>query len=551
MSAAVFYTATLGFALGILLQTIFLFSMATTVWLLLLSFALALWWRVGRSTTGASAALLLSVLLCAVSVGSLRFLYSEMNLSGSARAEQVGESVTLEGVVVREPDVRERTTQLTVRVGEELILVRADRYVGVSYGDRVTVTGELEIPTEFTTDLGRTFNYEGYLRAQGVIYLISFADVTVLARGEGNLLISGLLSVKQAFIGELEGVLPEPQVGLAQGLLLGVKRGLGEELEADFRATGIIHIVVLSGYNVALVITFVLYGLAFLLPLRARLVVGLIAITTFAILVGLSATVLRASVMAALLLAARFFGRTYVIVRALVVAGILMLMVNQHLLVFDVGFQLSFVATLGLIVLAPWLQARFESVPAWLGTREFLTATVAAQLFVTPLLLYQIGEFSVVSVLVNVLVLPAVPVAMLLTFLTGLSAFVFVPLATVVAYPTYLTLSYIIMVAERFAALPFASVAVPAFPFVVVVAAYSLLAVVGYYLYQVRSVTARVHEQTERSTLLPDVSGWTIVEEAEFKTELLQRAVRKGAERNVGEGQTRPSPTTELPIFFR
>jgi competence protein ComEC len=302
-------------------------------------------------------------------------------------------------------------------------------------------------------------------------------------------------------------------------LLLGVKTGLGEEYEAAFRETGIIHIVVLSGYNIALVIAFVLYALAFCMPLRGRLVCGLIAIVCFALLVGLSATVVRASIMAALLLCAQLIGRTYDVVRALLLAGVLMLVHNPFLLVYDVGFQLSFMATLGLIVLAPWIEERLARVPTIFNVREYVTATIAAQVFVTPLLLYHIGQFSVVALLVNVLVLPMVPVAMLLTFCTGMIGFVSTSLAEIVAYPTYLTLSYIIYIADWFASVPFASFIVPTFSFWWVVGVYVCFASVWYWYMRVYrpGYVQKLYE--ERDSVTPQVRAWTIVEEEVFRSE--------------------------------
>lgn len=132
----------------------------------------------------------------------------------------------------------------------------------------------------------------------------------------------------------------------------------------------------------------------------------------------------------------------------------------------------------------------------WISVREFLVATLATQLFVLPILLYQVGEFSVVAVVVNVLVLPMVPAAMLLSFLTGLSAFIFPPLASVLALLTYVSLTYIIHLAEWFSALPLAAFVVPAFPFWFVPVGYALIA---WFIWRL-----------DRE---PDpLKGWTIVE---------------------------------------
>ena len=189
--------------------------------------------------------------------------------------------------------------------------------------------------------------------------------------------------------------LPEPEVSLGAGLLLGVKQALGTDLEADFRTAGIIHIVVLSGYNLMLVGIFISFLLSFFLSQRPRLICSMVAIVIFAILVGLSATVVRATIMALLMLFAGTSGKRYLVLRALMFAGLVMLLINPLLLVHDVGFQLSFMATLGLIVIAPLLQDKLASLPWQRVIKEYLLPTLATQIMVLPILLYQIGQFSV------------------------------------------------------------------------------------------------------------------------------------------------------------
>jgi competence protein ComEC len=408
--------------------------------------------------------------------------------------------IAFEGVVEREPDVRENVTQLYVESGGEIVLVMADPDIEVSYGDTVVVEGLLQEPASFETDLGRTFNYKGYLQARGVAYVVAFADVKKTGEGGKNPVIALLLSFKQSFMEKIEKAIPQPQAGLSEGLLLGVKQALGEDLEAAFRKTGIMHIVVLSGYNIMLVILFVMYVLSYLLPFKARIWFGLIAIVLFAAMVGFSATVVRASIMAALVLIAKQIGRTYTVIRSLLITGIVMVLINPYLLGFDVGFQLSFIATLGLILLAPCIEKYVKFMPTTIGLREFLTATIATQIFVTPMLLYHIGEFSVVSVLVNMLVLPMVPVAMLLTFAAGMAGFVSEAASIPIGYLAYLSLLYITWIAQFFAQLPFASFVVPAFPFAYVFLAYIPLAWV---LWKARA----------SQKLKDPLSGWTIVDE--------------------------------------
>jgi competence protein ComEC len=355
--------------------------------------------------------------------------------------------------------------------------------------------------------------------------VVSFANVQVVETGKGNMVLEYLLVFKHAFMQNIEAVIPEPYVGLSEGLLLGVKQGLGNDLEDAFRKTGIIHIVVLSGYNIMLVVLFVMYLLALIVPMRFRLLFGAISIFLFACMVGLSPTVMRASAMALLLLLAQATERTYAVLRALVVTGTLMLVLNPYLLVYDVGFQFSFIATLGLILVSPYLASYVTFMPTWFKLREFLTATLATQIFITPLLLYQMGQFSVVAIIVNLLVLPMVPVAMLFTFITGVVGFVSTSLSVVCAYLAYLSLAYIIVIAQAFAKLPFASYVVPAFPFCVVVIVYLLYAYILWRLY--------VKISKPRRPTVPKTDDWTVVEE---QTLAVSSKINK---------------ESDIPIFFR
>lgn len=458
-----FYTAIIIFCVGVAAATVYPISIQLMVLGMLVSLAVAVLWRRNYQRAAAPYVLLVSIVLCSLSVGLLRSEIFSWQFGQSPLEEQVDEKVTVVGVVVNEPDVRVSSVILHVKTDTDTILVSTDRLSQVQYGDEVAITGTIQIPESFETELGRTFDYVGYLKAKNIEYTMGFAEVEVLATQQGNPLIDGLLTVKHAFMDKLELVLPEPQVGLSEGLLLGVKQALGEDIETDFRETGIIHIVVLSGYNVMLVVAFFVYFFSFFLSPKKRVVGGIIAITAFALLVGLSATVVRASIMACLLLFAQGFGQQYNVMRALFFAGAVMLLLNPYLLLYDIGFQLSFMATLGLLLITPHFETSYIIGGRAIVLSDFFFATLATQIAVLPLLLFHIGEVSLVSLVVNVLVLPVVPVAMFLTFITGIIGFVSVTLSSMVSFFAYLSLSYILFIAHYFAQLPFAAVGIPEF----------------------------------------------------------------------------------------
>lgn len=540
-----FYTLLFSFTSGIFLRSFFILEGAVAGVQLLIGSTVLLWAVRNRSTPSAAKVIVGSVALCGVALGIGRYDIAEYRIPKPLLAADVGTVHSYSGQVVGEPEAATNGVNLTVQIGHEQVLVKVDRHTAVRYGDTVTVVGKVSLPQPFMTDTGREFDYPGYLRAKGIAYTMSFAKVTITDNTTGNPFLRQLLITKEQFIAVLQKLLPEPQVGLGEGLLLGVTHSLGDTLETIFRRAGIIHIVVLSGYNITLVVQFVLLLLARVLPLRARAGVGIVAIICFAVVVGLGASVVRASLMAALGLVAVLFGRSYTVTRALFLAGAGMLLVNPYLLVSDLGFQLSFMATFGLLFVSPQLMGLVTWLPKRFGLQEFFLATLSTQIAVLPLLLYYMGQFSLISLVVNMLVLPTVSVAMLLTFLAGLVGLFSLTLALPLAYLAYVVLTYIIQTATSGAAVPFAVVNVPLFPLTAVGIFYGFL---GYWLYwslrrtDVVSVTSPID--------LSSVATWTIVDETDSdqqtKTERAQVAHPVFLDSAAVEG-----PKPEIPIFFR
>ncbi len=353
------------------------------------------------------------------------------------------------------------------------ILVRVDRSVQYRYGQYIRVSGVPVRPEPFETDTGRIFHYDDFLLKDGVYYTMSYTEAS-LVEPSGTSIQGSLYSLKHHLLDSVYKYIPEPQAGLLAGVLFGQDGALDGRSENNFRRAGLMHIVVLSGYNVSIVIVVFMKIFAFL-PRHARASMAMISILGFTLLVGAGPTVVRAAIMGSLLVLSEIVHRPYDIRRALLVAGFFMVLINPYVLYFDLSFQLSFLATYGLLVISPWLENKLSSVPNIFSIRDSLVATLAAQIIVSPLLIYAIGEFSLVSPLVNVLVLWAVPLSMLVGFIVALLG-LWVPIITVV--PSIIAtwfLSYQLWVAEFFARLPFAVVSLPVFSVWVMVVVYILL----------------------------------------------------------------------------
>lgn len=376
----------------------------------------------------------------------------------------------LTGVVVRDPDARENSLRLTVRpetVNENTVqhskrvLVSTDRFAGVSYGDRVRAVGTLRIPEAFETGSGRTFNYPNYLWARGVSREMPFAEVSVLESGAGNSVALWLLSIKHALIRGIERALPEPHAALAEGLLLGEKQALGDSLYNAFVASGVVHIIVLSGYNVALVINSVLFFSLRVLPRLAGYALAGVFVVAFAVMTGGSETTIRATIMALLMMVARVLRRPALALRGLVIAAATMALASPFLVLYDLSFQLSVMATFGLIIFSDRIASSLRFISERFALREIVATTIATQITVLPLLVLSIGAVSLVFLPANALVLPAVPMAMLLSFIAALAALLAPSFGIFFGFPAYVLLAYIIAIPEFFGGLPFASFAIP------------------------------------------------------------------------------------------
>jgi competence protein ComEC len=372
---------------------------------------------------------------------------------------KINQRVVLEGIVIDEPDERENHAKIVIEVENKAkILVVAHHYPIFQYGDKIEAKGILKKPRQFNE-----FDWPAYLAKDDIFFEIFYPEIKLLSSGNASQIKQQLFSLKQKFLSNISRVVPEPHSALLGGLTVGARQSMPKELQEDFRRTGIIHIVVLSGYNVTIIADAIMRVFSFL-PQFLGISLGILGIALFAIMTGASATVVRAALMASLVLLARATGRIYQITIALFTAGFLMVLHNPKILRFDSSFQLSFLATLALIYLAPMLEPHLKFFPKKFKIRQIAAATIATQIFVLPLLLYKMGLFSIVSLPVNLLILIFIPATMFSGFLTAGIGFTSTFLSVPFGWITYWLLEYQLKVVEFFSALPFASFNIPNFP---------------------------------------------------------------------------------------
>ncbi|MDP3962354.1 MAG: ComEC/Rec2 family competence protein [bacterium] len=395
------------------------------------------------------------------------------NPSKNALKSDVGKVVNYEGKIYTPPEKKDFLQVFVLETNDGMyIKTGADRFGEYGYGDRVRVEGKLSSPRNFAGKGGRVFDYIDYLGKDSIYYEFKKAKVEVLEKADLNNVPGILFDLKKRFLDNIGHVLGEPHAALAGGLVVGEKTALGKDLLDDFRRSGLIHIVVLSGYNITIIAASIRRMLSFL-PRNAGIILGGIGIVLFGILVGGGATVVRSCIMALIALFAEILRRDYDVVRALFIAGALMLIHNPLILLYDPSFQLSFLATLGLVMLSSPIEKKIGFITERFGIRALVASTVATQIFVSPLIFYMMGELSLVGIFVNIAVLPFIPLTMLLVFLAGFFGFIFPWISQVAGWASHIALSYELFVVRSASRLPYAVMTLPAFSGWIVVGFYA------------------------------------------------------------------------------
>ncbi len=368
--------------------------------------------------------------------------------------------------------VRETATGATVQVSGLVLVKDTAMWPAYAYGQTIEVTGMLEKPEQIDD-----FAYDRYLSRYGIYALQKAYKIRPLTQTGGNAIYGRLIGMRETVERQITLLLPEPQASFLMGLLTGSRRGMPERLTDNFKITGLSHIVAISGFNITIIIS-ILGTLLFFLPLRWRFLPSVIAIVAFTLFVGSSASVVRASVMGILGLVALQAGRLNHARLAILWTAFFMLLWNPKYLWYDAGFQLSFLAVLGLTecgdVLAKWLQ----KVPETLGIREGLAMTLSAQVFAVPWIIGLFGTLSLISPVANILVAPFIPLSMLTGTLAVLGSWIWFPLGQLFAYVTWLLLTIVIVICDILANVPYASVTLPGIGIWVTAGYYVLL--VGY-----------------------------------------------------------------------
>ncbi|MFH1657199.1 MAG: ComEC/Rec2 family competence protein [bacterium] len=357
--------------------------------------------------------------------------------------------VELVGRIVAEPDKRDSYTNLTVQTAANgRVLLTVSRYPEYQYGQELEIKGELKVPPVFDE-----FNYQDYLLKEGISSVMYSPEVKLRETKAtlGVKAYAAILKFKDKLRESIRENLSPPQSSLLAAIILGDKSRLSTELKNKLNITGLRHITCVSGMHIIILSGILMSsGLALGLWRGQAFYFALAFLFLYILLIGAPPSAIRAGIMAGMLLYAQKIGRRGTSDRALVFAATLMLLVNPFLLKSDIGFQLSFLAVLGIIYFLPFFQNWFYFIPGK-SIRDIIAMTFAAQVFTLPILIYNFGYFSLVTPLTNLLVVPLLPSVMII-------GFIFVLGGTFLSLPLWLLLTYLVKVIDYFSRLSFASI---------------------------------------------------------------------------------------------
>lgn len=400
------------------------------------------------------------------------------------------QKIYITGTLVEPPDVRDTYINLHIEVDSiDLgkgdvpvhgpLLVRLANEYELTYGDHIRVRGEVKSPPE-----SEEFSYRDYLAFQGIHSILSTNAVTVLPfGGQVDPIRDFIYRVKASLLRQVFILFPEPEASLLAGILFGDDNGITTELQQAFKNTGTSHIIAISGFNIAIIAGIFVTLFSRFLGKRWGSLLAIVAIAFYTILVGASPSVVRAAIMGTLSIMAGLSGRRNLALNMLAITAGIMLVFDPFL-PWDVGFQLSFMATLGLVLYAQPMQ---NAVSAFL-TRHFpklpveqivapfsdyFLLTLAAQLTTLPISAYHFQRISLISIIANPFILPAQPPVMVVSGLAVVAGRIYEPLGQVIAWMAWPYPAYTIRMVEFFNGFPGGVLPLESF---------SLLAVLAFYL---------------------------------------------------------------------
>jgi len=400
-----------------------------------------------------------------------QFVEERIKSSKLVMYNNLEEDFVLIGTVVKEPDIREKNAGLIIKPEKVnnkkfkengRVLAVINRYPEYQYGDKLKIVGKLKAPPVFND-----FNYKNYLKKQGIYSVIYYPKTKLLERGSHkgvhSLIYAEILQFKNKLRESIYQNFPYSQGLILGAMILGDKNRIPQYLKEKLNIAGIRHIIAVSGMHIVVLSNILMPLLLGIGLWRGQaFYASIIFIFLFIVMTGAQPSGIRAGIMGGIFLLGQKIGRKSVSQRTILTAAALMLAVNPLFLLNDAGFQLSFLAAMGIIYLAPvlknWLRFVFccffknknESNERAGVLIEIMAMTFSAQIFTLPLLIYNFGKISLVAPLTNILIIPVVCWIMIFGFIFALAGIVSPFLGWLLSFPCLFLLTYLLKVVDFF-----------------------------------------------------------------------------------------------------
>ena len=392
------------------------------------------------------------------------------------------------GIIISPPDTRIDHQKIKVQTTELLLpvikkisgnaLVKTQLYPPYEYGDQVEITSFL-IQPEAIED----FRYDKYLAKENIYSLAYGASVKLIQKEQAHPILQIIYNLRQNISNQINKLWPEPTASFVNSILLGYKKAMAEDLKEEFRRAGVSHIIVISGLHITL-ITLLISKILYVLNInrKKQLIIILIILTIFAILSGFSASTIRASLMGLIVLFSQNIGRPIQRHLILIYTAIIILLMNPLLLFYDLGFQLSFLATIGLIYLSSIFKNIFKFLPEKMEIQSTFVSSFSAIIMTLPLTTYQFKTISLLAPLANLFVLPLIPILMFLGFISILISYLFFPIAKYIGFIQYILTKILFKIVNNISSIKFSSINIHNFSISSLILSYLLIIIFFIYV---------------------------------------------------------------------
>ncbi|MFA5086904.1 MAG: ComEC/Rec2 family competence protein [Candidatus Paceibacterota bacterium] len=415
---------------------------------------------------------LIGFCLIIFSAGIYSYQVKFLSVSNNVLIAADGQSAVIEGRIIREPQLGYKNLKLVVSIekvifdsGEEIlktnkeigkIMVYTANFRDYKYADKIKASGIISVPKTLNN-----FDYQGYLAKEGVVATMAYPEI-IIDRSEAlnffQSAYSKVLFFKDLMRTQIQKNLPPQEGAIIAAMILGDSGLMSDEFKQKLSQTGLSHAIAISGAHIVLfsIVMFEIF-LFFGLWKKQAALITIVLIILYVISVGAMASAVRSGIMACLLMAAQLFGRVGENERMLGIAGFLILLQNPLALKYDLGFQLSFLAIIGIIFVAPdlarWLNNKTNN--KLKPVMEIFAATLAAQVLTLPILVFNFGYVSTIALISNMLAAPMLPILMVLGLAFPVIGIVFPLLGWVISFFCSIFLKYLIGVVDFCNFIPF------------------------------------------------------------------------------------------------